>query len=242
MSNLAIYTTNCPSCHAKQKVNPQAFKLAAGKVNCGRCGCMFDAKKHRQQPTPLPNTSLKPTAKPKAAAPQTPRSPDKDSFLKNAVMPALSKAFWFSLCCISLTAAAYQLLIYKQHAWVNLPYLQPIYQKLASVDQVALVASDHFRQLSLVIEPAKKYSNVTLVAFNFQNISPQVQALPKVQLTFSDLKGNKVSQRVFEPAQYLNANSNLIHNVEPAAIVSAKIEILQPALRGVNYQLQLLTP
>ncbi len=244
MSNLAVYTTSCPSCLTKQKVNSQAFKLAAGKVNCARCGCMFDAQKHRQPPLPVQKNLSKPTAQRKAShtAPHATSPLKKDSFFKNSFLPFLSKAFWFSLCCISLSAATYQLIIYKQQEWVNLPYLNPIYQKLASINQVALLASDHFRQLSLVIEPAKEFSNATLIAFSFQNISPQEQVLPKVQLIFSDLKGNKVSQRVFEASEYLSADSRLIHNVEPAAIVSAKIEILQPALRGVNYQLQLLTP
>jgi predicted Zn finger-like uncharacterized protein len=234
MSNLAIYTTNCPACRAKQRVNPQAFKLAAGKVNCERCGCMFDAKKHRQQVSPSLKSTPKKETLSKAAKKNTSSGPTFRVFLKNL--------FWFILCCISLMAAAYQLIVYKQQDWVNIAFLNPVYQKLASIDQIELKASDHFRQLSLVIEPAQEYSNVTIVAFSFQNISTQEQALPKVQLTFSDLKGNRVSQRVFESLDYLPQNSSLINSVAPAGIISAKIEILQPALRGVNYQLQLLTP
>ncbi len=244
MSNLAIYITSCPSCNVKQKINPKAFKLAAGKVNCEKCGCMFDADKHRQRTAPQlsPKTAAAKSNKPSAFDLGLAGNDKQRKNIAANKRFSFSKVLWSLLCLISLCSAALQLLVYNQQQWINIPFLNPVYQQLITFGDVKPKSSDYFRQLSIVIEPAEKYTNVTRVSFSFENISIQAQPLPKAQLTFSDLKGKQVSQRIFDSRDYLVSQNSDMMTVASGKAVAAEIEILQPAMRGLNYQLQLLTP
>lgn len=240
MPSHSIYITRCPSCLSKQQVNTAAFTLAAGKVSCVKCRCIFDAQKHRQavkpphHPTALPATIDKELFKRLAPSTEQTEPPANKTFshLKDVVL--------IILCTLLLLMAVLQVIASNQQRWANVSWLQPVYHNIAQWWPHSPKSPAHFRQISLSILPAELYSNVMHVSFQFENISDSEQALPKVKLTFSNLQGNPVSQSIFDPQHYLNDQSLLDERVAPQVIVSAKLEILKPSKQGLNYQLQLI--
>lgn len=77
------YTTQCPSCQTRFKVNDKQLSAANGLVRCGRCSHVFNATEHfvspesavPQQPGPAPASLAPPLAPPAPPAPPLPVSP-----------------------------------------------------------------------------------------------------------------------------------------------------------------------
>nr|MBF0686055.1 zinc-ribbon domain-containing protein [Pseudomonas sp.] len=66
--------TRCPQCRAAFRVVAEQLRLRDGKVRCGVCNAVFDARAH-QEPAPQQPAQQQPTQQqsaPQAPAPQTP--------------------------------------------------------------------------------------------------------------------------------------------------------------------------
>lgn len=71
------YTTQCPSCQTRFKVNNQQLAAAKGLVRCGRCAHVFNATEHfvSSEPPPVAAAPTPAVAAPLPTPPQTAASP-----------------------------------------------------------------------------------------------------------------------------------------------------------------------
>ncbi|MFT5706427.1 MAG: putative Zn finger-like uncharacterized protein [Oceanospirillaceae bacterium] len=237
----APYSTHCPSCHSGQLVNPSKFTLAAGKVRCSKCGCMFDAHKHRK------TTRLAPSADNNRLTLSMKQRKDLQQSTQPTAREVTSNGTFLNkliggVCVLLLLLSILQLAYFNRDNWINIAWLQPLYTQVINPlrpSSTTNEAAENFTQLSLVIQPAVAIKNALSINFSFQNTSKKTQKLPSVVLIFSDLRGKLVTQRVFNPLQYLNTGDKHVTQLPSQGVVNGELSILQTAQRGLNYQVLL---
>jgi len=102
------------------------------------------------------------------------------------------------------------------------------------LDDITLIRSSN-----LVIRSHPKIANALVVDAIITNRANFVQNFPSIELQFTDLDNNIIARRRFSPAEYIRgelAGSNAIPPKQPIYI---SLEIVDPGLRAVSYQLLL---
>lgn len=162
---------------------------------------------------------------------------------KTAPRPSLLNRLGYSV--IALLALA---LLLAQIVWFN-PALVHQYAFLAPVQQMisqqlnlptpAQQAAEKIINERLVIQPHEEYADVLRVSLRLINQANFAQPFPALHLSFSDLAGKPVAQRVFEPAEYLDLTLFPQQMMPAQQPVQIQLDILNPGTRAVNYQLEL---
>jgi hypothetical protein len=233
------YKTKCPSCQRYQIARPNAFKLAAGKLLCTQCGCLFDAKKHKVQEILLKRTIDKSSTD---SSPIDKSLSQKESKKPSTTRLSLKKLTAMLLVILFLIVAMFQLSYFNRDEWASIVWLKPIYERLDFLSDLEVSEANHYRQISLSITPDLVYKNALAIRFSFTNPTELSHPLPQVQLIFTDLQGRLVSQRVFSAGEYLIHLQEITQRITPAQIIDGQLSILQSAKRGLNYQIKLLNP
>ncbi|OUS39275.1 hypothetical protein A9R01_01980 ['Osedax' symbiont bacterium Rs2_46_30_T18] len=243
MASSAQYITKCPSCFKYWRVTPGQFTLAAGKIRCKQCGCMFDAKRNQlQDEEQETKNSTESSPKLKFSPSQRIAAATHYHGSERPHRPSKTSRSMLVLCISLLITASLQLLYFNSNSWSKIPWLQPIYLKAAQLLHPDRPIIESLEQLSLSIEPDSQYKNLLAINFSFTNKATFEQHLPDVKLIFSDLQGRLVAQREFSAQQYLSHQSPVPSKIEPAQIITGQLSILQTASRGLNYKLQLISP
>jgi predicted Zn finger-like uncharacterized protein len=75
--------TRCPSCHTAFRVQPQQIEARDGRVRCGRCSVVFDARESLAEHLDIgePEPSPRETAATGDARPEPPRGPTRETAL-----------------------------------------------------------------------------------------------------------------------------------------------------------------
>lgn len=104
------------------------------------------------------------------------------------------------------------------------PWLEIICRQLAC--QLPLtrdINQLHMQQNIVQIHP--DLPNAVKVDAIFTNQAPFAQPYPQLRLTFSDLEGNPIASRTFEPQAYLNM-PNLVDYIPPGGAVHVRLELV----------------
>ncbi|EPJ48412.1 MAG: hypothetical protein OFPII_06190 [Osedax symbiont Rs1] len=118
----AAYTTACPACQQLQLVNPKNFTLAAGKLWCVRCRCMFDAKKHRlTKSSTLENTDSINANKVAAT---------KSTTLKPVAKKRRLNYLYTVLIVFSILLTVLQLAYFNRDQWSQINWMKPAYNQV----------------------------------------------------------------------------------------------------------------
>ena len=242
MASSAQYITKCPSCHKYWRVNPGQFTLAAGKIRCKQCGCMFDAKRNQLQEQAKVQESPEPAVKLKLSSDQRIAAANRYHGTETIKLGTKSNTGMRIICTALIIVAGLQLLYFNSHSWSKVPWLQPAYLKVAQLLHPDRPIIESLGQLSLSIEPDDQFKNLLAINFSFTNNASFPQQLPDVKLTFSDLQGRLVARREFNAQQYLSHQQSPPGDIQPAQIINGQLSILQTARRGLNYKLELISP
>lgn len=98
--------------------------------------------------------------------------------------------------------------------------------------------ADALRSVFLTVDPHPDYQDMLLVQFKVRNTAFYPQALPSVELLFSNISNEPVAGRRFYPGHYLPVPVLAAGMIAPGAEVEGKIEISSPAGDAVNYTLE----
>ncbi len=116
------YTTVCPACQQLQLVNPKKFTLAAGKLWCVRCRCMFDAKKHRLSKNPTLGNTNSINSDNSAAV--------KTAALKPGAKKRRLNYLYAVLIMFSLLLTVLQLAFFNRDQWSQINWMKPAYSQV----------------------------------------------------------------------------------------------------------------
>ena len=96
------------------------------------------------------------------------------------------------------------------------------------IGQIELLGQD--------IRSHPKSKKALLVSATIINNAAFTQPYPGLQLKFSDMNGEKVAMRNFQPKDYLPANMNIARGMESNVPIQVELEIVDPGKNAVNFE------
>ncbi len=88
----------------------------------------------------------------------------------------------------------------------------------------------------LLVRSHSEFANALSVNLVFRNTASFAQPFPALELRFTDADNELVAQRRFLPSEYLPAELADMQMMPPDAPVQIELEILDPGVRAVNYE------
>lgn len=88
----------------------------------------------------------------------------------------------------------------------------------------------------LLVRSHSEIANALSVNLVFRNTASFAQPFPALELRFTDATNALVAQRLFLPSEYLPAELADMQMMPPDAPVQIQLEILDPGVRAVNYE------
>jgi len=144
-------------------------------------------------------------------------------------------------------ALVLSLLLVGQFAWFNRqvlsldPALRGSYAVLCQVLPCTLpplVDIDAIRSMELVVRSHPDRQDALQVDAVIINEASHTQPFPNLQLTFTDINGKVVANRIFTPTEYLAGELAGALEMPKAQPVHLGLEIIDPGEKAVNYQLR----
>ncbi len=138
-----------------------------------------------------------------------------------------------------------QLLWFNRQPLSALPELTPAYQQACQHLPCKLLPVIDLQQIDtrqLVIQEHTQYQGALSVSLLIENIAPVTQPYPAVRLSFTDRKGKLISQRLFQPEDYLNNRELNLQQMPARQMVQISFDILDPGRRAISYEARLEKP
>lgn len=152
------------------------------------------------------------------------------------------RGLWSGVALLLVVLLGGQLLWVQKEALARNPHLRPLYVQACEwfdcqlphlVDRSQLVSRD------LVVRNHPEQNGALLVEARLHNRAPFPQPLPAVALSFSNLNGDIVAQRVFRPSEYL-ARENTPEEIGPNRALPIRLSLQDPGREAINYRLDFL--
>lgn len=137
-----------------------------------------------------------------------------------------------------------QLTMVNAEKWsTNLRYRPAIAAFCAVIDRCTVAELKDIEQIQILSKSVvshPEFDNVLLVTINFANEAPFAQDYPKVKLSFLNYRGEVITQRVFNPEEYLPDQLYYAQELQPGTPVQSHLRIVDPGKEAVNYRFELL--
>ncbi|MBB5188686.1 putative Zn finger-like uncharacterized protein [Zhongshania antarctica] len=255
-----VESVSCPQCMTRFRLKSQQLHAAGGLVRCGVCMSIFNAATGNTPKAHLSAAEPQQTALEPAETSHTESDTTADSPLDLiAGLSTLNHDFehhrprhqprrwpWLMANFIALLALAGQIALWQKDAVFASPagdYLQqlcPLHpllceNKAPEARQLGDVVSTH-----LLVRKHPSVANALIVDTILLNRSAEPSPFPALKLHFSDINGQTLASRVFQPREYLAGELNALSDLASQQPVHIALEIVDPGSTAVNYQLQLL--
>jgi len=278
--------THCPACQTQFFVTEEQLNKHGGKVRCGQCMHVFDAKAQfvtasseseatatdsdsnaapESPPTvaelnaaeALPPVHEKLTDTTQALSPAVSTSANlntdygKPSYFDDAVSKTklLTKStaeksrrwLWVTGSMLLLTLAVMQSVYFlRNQIAMHYPAAKPFLLKacLKMACTISLPKQIEF----IVIDDSDmqediQHPGVMLLSSNLINKSPYNQAYPSLELTLTDTNDKPLLRRIFKPAEYLAANTNITDGFNAGEEMRIKLAITTQDIAVSGYRL-----
>lgn len=245
--------TECPHCHTLFRITEAQLAMAEGRVRCGFCKQVFDAgvdlDANDDKLTPLDTFNTH-----QRKSPDVKHTPD-HAYLSGETsgtgtgdlsgeagtghVSNIATAAW-SLAILALIAA-----LAIEFTWFNRPQLlqnsslKPLADKLCAVtacEHMQVRDPTQIEMISRNVYTHPNASNALMVSTTLVNHAAYAQPYPDVQIDFSNVRGELVASRRFEPEEYLqldNENPGLMQSGNP---VTFGLEIRDPGQEAITYE------
>lgn len=166
-------------------------------------------------------------------------------FINRAATPTATHRGWTVLTLIAV------LLLLGQYLWFN---RQPLsaYSELSAAYQYACqylpcqldapIMLDKIKTQQLLVRQHPDFQGALRVNLRLENLADVAQPYPAILLSFSDRLGQPVSQRTFQPTEYLDTAHTAPQTISPKRSVQIEFEILDPGRRALSYEATLVKP
>jgi len=106
----------------------------------------------------------------------------------------------------------------------------PLTSDVSQIRGTNLVVRSHALERNALVIDAIVYNRATFA-----------QPFPVIELRFDDINGSAVASRRFQPSEYIHDNSIDLNNMPSDTHVHLTLEIVDPGLNAVNYQMNFYT-
>ena len=152
---------------------------------------------------------------------------------------------WTVLVLLSLLMLAAQYLWFNRQQLSAYPELTSGYKLVCELIPCELQAPINLQLINtqkLIIQQQAEYQGALSVNLLLKNRADFNQPFPAIQLAFSNRRGELISQRVFQPAEYLKSTHTEPMNMPAGKSVQISFDILDPGSRALSYEALLKVP
>lgn len=150
--------------------------------------------------------------------------------------------FWTLCSLVALAGLLGQYLWFERASLANQPALMPFYQIACERVRCDLNASQGIASLmpdQVVARPHQQFNDLISLAIRIRNDAAFAQPYPAIEISFSDLKGNLVSRRTFQPQQYLGGDAIESPRLPAGLDIEVNLPLTTPGEQAVSYEIRL---
>ncbi|SEQ86180.1 MJ0042 family finger-like domain-containing protein [Amphritea atlantica] len=205
-----------------------------------------DSPQSDNNPAPEPPATEQETSSPA----KEPQQPAVTSFRAEPVMirttieePSSRPLGWAILSLLAIMLLAGQYLWFNRQQLNSDPRLHPVYALACEYIPCQLNAPIMLDQIStrkLIIVEHPDYQGVLSVNLLLENHAGFAQPYPAILLAFSDRLGKLISERLFQPSDYLQPDN--LDEMPAQQTVEIHFDILDPGRRALSYEASLKAP
>jgi hypothetical protein len=165
---------------------------------------------------------------------------------------AADSSFWRLVAdtlvvCMLLFAIPAQLLLFHFDAVTQHATLRPVLDQVCRLLKCELpIRQDHSQLFGaeLNIDDHPELQGIKMLSMSIRNAADFAQPYPALLLSFSDVAGNTVASRLFQPDVYLadHLDSPTALVAAPDSQIPALILFADPGANAVNYRVNLMPP
>ncbi len=151
----------------------------------------------------------------------------------------LSLTLWSAGSIVLMVIFLLQTVYFKHNDLARAPSLRPWIETFCGYMSCDFNLPTDVRQLELVshdIRSHPKVKSALLVTTTIINNAGFTQPYPGLQITFSDLNGQRVAMRRFAPREYLAPGIKQDAGMPPNTPVQVELEMMDPGSNAVNFE------
>jgi predicted Zn finger-like uncharacterized protein len=255
--------TQCPHCRTVFRIGADTLDAADGRVRCGHCREVFDARARLQKEFAFEQTGGLDAGAPRApgtggdtAAEQSqleltpPLRPRVAGLLLSDLEPEAprprrgtpsrrSVALWGAANLVLLLALGAQLLLVQRAAFAQDPLIRPILARMCAVTGCSLAPRSAVERIELLRRNVYAHPNADdalIIEARFVNNADFPQPYPVLTVSLGNLGGETLIRRNFRPREYspaLDPNARMA----PGSPVNVTLEVRDPGRDATTFQL-----
>ena len=155
---------------------------------------------------------------------------------------AQNPLLWSALCVLAIGIGAIQWFLFNMDTYAGSANWRPWYQSVCHYMGCKLPDYrnlDFLKTERLTVRSHSQYRNALVVDLLIINQSPFSQPVPSLEMAFYDINGQVLSQRAFQPEEYLPESAKSLEKIPFSTTVHITFSIIDPGSGAVNYELEL---
>lgn len=152
---------------------------------------------------------------------------------------------WVMLSAIAALALIGQIAVYNFATLVHDERTRPMMEQLcflAGCELPARVSIELIRSSNLVVRPHPDFPNALAIDVILYNRADFAQPFPVLRMTFTDVGGRELGNKLFQPAEYLGGELAGSTLMPPQTPVHVGLSMLNPGPEATSYNLDFLSP
>lgn len=226
--------TQCPHCQTIFRINPVQLNAAEGFARCNQCHNIFNASKQLVKETAhAARKPAKVTDEDLDNLPDNDDVPDLDEvFIPKRRRSLLSVLFWLLINIVLIGVLLGQYLwLTERDMILQHPQVRPLLDKICHHLLCEVPITRSLNQIHMDSQVARQHSEIKdIIQFDakFSNRAIFSQPYPELLLTFEDVNGQPLAQRVFTPQEYLH-QKDIDKVMQPGEVVHLQLEVVDIA-------------
>lgn len=253
--------TRCPICRTAFRVTPEQLDARNGKVRCGKCTTVFDAREamHAKEEGLTPEGAAESAdglaqlidwsespqaAQPPSAVEQTPQpAPEPEAPPPG---PVLRRRSWLAgSVLLALALIAQTGFHFRGEIALLLPETKPLLASLCASFGCDLPLPRRAELMSIEssdLQADPSNPSVMVLTATLRNRATFPQSHPSLELSLTDLQDQPLARRVLGPRDYLGQGASLNTSFPANSELPVKMFIEASALKATGYRLYLFYP
>lgn len=249
--------TQCPHCRTVYRIDQARLEAAGGRVRCGHCRRVFDARARLQKELPLEQER----AQADGAGGSGTEQPELDlggaaahggvsgvllSDLDGDTEPGAGAGpsgrtliTWIGVNLVLIVLLFGQILLVQRDAFAQDPALRPLLAGMCSLAGCTLPARRALDRIELVRRNVYAHPNVDdalIIDITFANSAPFSQPYPVLTVSLGDIRGEPLIRRNFRPAEYLSG-SDPAARMAPGSPTHVTLEVADPGREARTFEI-----
>jgi Protein of unknown function (DUF3426) len=237
----------CPRCRTLNEFDRSSLISDTNHTQCRSCSTIIDIPYVMSTISPMiiPHTTAIPPSD--NLPPQTSRQytySEIPELRENSQLHAYTSSsfgWWITAILGLLIIFILQSTYFMRDDLARHDILRPVLEKFCGLAACKIPLRKDISKIIIVnreIHNATNTKNILQVNITLKNIASYIQPFPKMQLSFSDINGNRIAYRRFTPEEYLLKKTDVSEGMAPQIPVIANLKILDPGEHAIAFQFE----